>query len=87
MNADEVEERVESVRELKEDKLSSAGDSEEAEPSSSGTKTDGELIDKLLPGVCSDCRILQAARKTADVDECAFHKCEASIPQCVWQLQ
>ena len=47
----EVEERVESVRESKEDKLSSAGDSEEAESSSLGTKTGGELIENLLPGV------------------------------------
>ena len=51
ITAEEVEERVESVRESKEDKLSSAGDSEEAESSSVGTKTDGELIEKLLPGV------------------------------------
>ena len=43
---------MESVRESKEDKLSSAGDSEEAESSSVGTKTDGELIEKLvLPSV------------------------------------
>ena len=50
--ADEVEEeRVESVWDSKEDKLSSAGDSEEAESSSVGTKTDGELIENLLPGV------------------------------------
>ena len=46
--ADEVEERVESVWDSKEDKLSSAGDSEEAESSFVGTKTDGELIEKLL---------------------------------------
>ena len=50
---------MESVRDSKEDKLSSAGDSEEAESSSVGTKTDGELIEKLLPG---NCRILQAAK-------------------------
>ena len=42
---------MESVRDSKEDKVSSAGDSEEAESSSVGTKTDGELIEKLLPGV------------------------------------
>ena len=47
ITAEEVE-RVESVQE---DKLSSAGDSEEDESSSVGTKTDGELIEKLLPGV------------------------------------
>ena len=44
-------ERVESVRDSKEDELSSAGDSEEDESSSVGTKTDGELIEELLPGV------------------------------------
>ena len=44
------QERAESVWESKKDKLSSAGDSEEAESSSVGTKTDGELIEKLLPG-------------------------------------
>ena len=74
ITADEVE-RVESVQDSKEDKLSSAGDSEEAESSFVGTKTDGELIEELLPGMYawSDCRILQATRKIADVDECAFH--------------
>ena len=51
ITADEMEERVESVRESKEDKLSSAADSEETESSSSGTKTDSEFIVKLLPGV------------------------------------
>ena len=45
------QERAESVWESKTDKLSSAGDSEEAESSSVGTKTDGELIENLLPGV------------------------------------
>ena len=51
ITTEEVEERVESVRDSKEDKLSSAGDSEEAESSSLGAKTDGELIEKLLPGL------------------------------------
>ena len=51
ITAGEMEERVESVRESKEDKLSSAADSEETESSSVGTKNDGELIEKLLPGV------------------------------------
>ena len=49
--ADEVEERVESVWDSKEDEFNSAADSEEAESSSGGTKTDGELIEKLLPDV------------------------------------
>ena len=40
-----------SVWDSKEDELSFAGDSEEAESSSVGTKTDGELTEKLLPGV------------------------------------
>ena len=87
--AEEVEERVESVQDSKEDKLSSAGDSEGAESSSVGTKTDDELIEKLLPGVYAvivDYFKLQE-KLIADVNECAFHKCEASFPQCVWQLQ
>ena len=46
-----MEERVEFVQDSKEGKLSSHGDSEEAESSSLGTKTDSELIEKLLPGV------------------------------------
>ena len=56
---------MESVRESKGDELSSAGDSEETESSSVGTKTDSELIEELLPGVYawSDCRILQSTRK------------------------
>ena len=49
ITAEEVEERVEGVRDSQ-DKLSSAGDSEEAESSSLGTKMD-EVIEKLLPGV------------------------------------
>ena len=89
ITAEEVEERVESVQDSKGDKLSSAGDSEGAESSSVGTKTDDELIEKLLPGVYAvivDYFKLQE-KLIADINECAFHKCEASIPQCVWQLQ
>ena len=85
ITADEVEERVESVRDSKEYKLSSAGDSEEPESSSVGTKTDGELIEELLPGVHAV--IVEYFKPQEKLLVCAFHKWEASIPQCVWQLQ
>ena len=42
ITAEEMEERVESVQVLKEDKISFA---EEDESSSVGTKTDGELVE------------------------------------------
>ena len=49
--AEQVEDRVESVQDSEEDQLSSTGDSEEDKSSAVETKTDGELIESLLPGV------------------------------------
>ena len=45
ITAEQVEDRVESVRDSEEDQLSATADSEEDESSSVGTKTDGELVD------------------------------------------
>ena len=42
---------MESVRDFEEDQLSSTRDSVEDESSSVETKTDGELIESLLPGL------------------------------------
>ena len=47
ITAEQVEGRVESVQDSEEDQLSSSEDSEESESSSAGTKTDGELIDRV----------------------------------------
>ena len=56
ITAEEMEERVESVQVLKEDKISFA---EEDESSSVGTKTDGELVENN--------RMLKATRKIPGV--------------------
>ena len=45
ITAEQVEDRVESVRASEKDQLSSTGDSEKNESSSAGKKTDGELIE------------------------------------------
>ena len=50
--AEQVEDRVESVRDSEGDQLSSTGDSEEDGSSSVGTKTDGEFIEKVYYQVC-----------------------------------
>ena len=52
ITAEQVEDKVESVRDSEEDQLSSTGDSEGNESSSAGTKTDGELIEKVYYLVC-----------------------------------
>ena len=52
ITAEQVEDRVESVRDSEEDQLSSTRDSEESESSSVETKTDGELIEGVYYQVC-----------------------------------
>ena len=52
ITAEQVEDRVESVRDYEEDQLSSTRDSEEDESSSVETKTDGELIERVYCQVC-----------------------------------
>ena len=50
--AEQMEDRVESVQDSDEDQLSATADSEEDESSSVGTKTDGELIERVYYLVC-----------------------------------
>ena len=52
ITAEEVEERVESICDSKENKVSSAGDSRDKKSSSFGMKTDGELIERRYYQVC-----------------------------------
>ena len=52
ITAEQVEDRVESVRDSDEEQLSATADSEDDESSSAGTKTDGELIERVYYLVC-----------------------------------
>ena len=73
ITAEEMEE-VESVRALKEDKISFARDSED-ESSSVGTKTDGELVENSVT--------LQATRKISGVMSVHFTIVMQLFPVCV----
>ena len=74
ITAEEMEE-VESVRALKEDKISFARDSGEDESSSVGTKTDGELVENSVT--------LQATRKIPGVMSVHFTIVMQLFPVCV----
>ena len=52
ITAEQVEDRVESVQDSEEDQLSATADSKEDGSSSVGTKTDGELIERVYYQVC-----------------------------------
>ena len=52
ITAEQVEDREESVRDYEEDQLSATADSKEDRSSSNGTKTDGELIERVYYQVC-----------------------------------